>query len=122
MTKRTRGRRSKVDLLPEDIKDALNEMLRDGRLLQKDILDIVNQKIEEAGLEDEAQLSRSGLNRFASRMEEIGSKIRQVVCCGLHAHHHHAELSWPQRFQSDPQRSPALVLAARLDACARHRG
>jgi hypothetical protein len=76
--KRTRGRRSKIDLLPKDIKAELNAMLRDGRLHQQEILDLVNTQIKEAGLADKATLSRSGLNRYASRMEEVGAKIRQA--------------------------------------------
>lgn len=76
--KRTRGRRSKVDLLPSEIKDQLNVMLRDGRLEQQEILDIVNKKIDNAGLEVSAKLSRSGLNRYAARMEQIGSRIREM--------------------------------------------
>ena len=76
--KRTRGRRSKVDLLPSEIKDQLNAMLRDGRLEQQEILDLVNKKIDNAGLEGSAKLSRSGLNRYAARMEQIGSRIREM--------------------------------------------
>jgi hypothetical protein len=75
--KRTRGRRSKVDLLPSEIKEQLNAMLRDGRLEQTEVLEIVNQKIDNAGLK-EAKLSRSGLNRYAARMEQIGSRIREM--------------------------------------------
>lgn len=78
MAKTTRGRRSKVDLLPEDIKRELNAMLRDGRLQQQEILDLVNAQIEEAGLDEQAKISRSGLNRYASRMEEVGARIRQA--------------------------------------------
>ncbi len=73
--KRTRGRRSKIDLLPEDIKRELNTMLRDGRLQQIEILDIVNAKIEKHGGET---LSKSGLNRYTTRMAEVGAKIRQA--------------------------------------------
>lgn len=73
-----RGRRSKIDLLPEEIKAELNAMLRDGRLQQQEILDLVNAQIEEAGLTEKAKLSRSGLNRYATRMEEVGAKIRQA--------------------------------------------
>lgn len=76
--KRTRGRRSKVDLLPSEIKEQLNAMLRDGRLEQKEVLEIVNQKIDKAGLKKEDKLSRSGLNRYAARMEQIGSRIREM--------------------------------------------
>lgn len=76
--KKTRGRRSKVDLLPAEIKAELNAMLRDGRLEQQEILDLVNHQIKEAGLPKDAQLSRSGINRYATRMEQIGAKIRQA--------------------------------------------
>lgn len=76
--KATRGRRSKVDLLPEDIKEQLNIMLRDGRLEQQEILDIINKMIQDSGLSDADKLSKSGLNRYASRMEAIGAKIRQM--------------------------------------------
>lgn len=71
--KKTRGRRSKIDLLPADIKSQLDMMLRDGRLQQQEILDIINQEINE----DDKKLSSSGLNRYATRMESIGAKIRQ---------------------------------------------
>lgn len=71
--KKTRGRRSKVDLLPEEIKAQLNMMLRDGRLEQQEILNIINEEIDDAG----KKLSRSGLNRYATKMEKIGAKIRQ---------------------------------------------
>lgn len=76
--KQTRGRRSKIDLLPEEIKDQLNTMLRDGRLQQQEILDIVNDQIEQAGLGEDAKLSKSGVNRYATRMEQVGAKIRQA--------------------------------------------
>lgn len=71
-----RGRRSKVQLLPEDLKKQLDEMLRDGRLEQKEILAIVNQKIEAAGLSDDDKLTKSGLSRYCVRMEEAASRIR----------------------------------------------
>lgn len=78
MSKKTRGRRSKVDLLPSDLKTELNAMLRDGRLEQQEILAIINGQIEQAGLDADAKLSKSGLNRYATRMEEVGAKIRQA--------------------------------------------
>ena len=71
--KKTRGRRSKVDLLPADVKSQLDMMLRDGRLEQQEILAIVNQEI----FDKDKKLSRSGLNRYATKMEKIGAKIRQ---------------------------------------------
>lgn len=76
--KPTRGRRSKVHLLPDDIKQQLDAMLRDGRLQQQEILDVINQSIGKAGLPTDAKLSRTGLNRYSTRMEEVGSRIRQA--------------------------------------------
>lgn len=77
MTKQTRGRPSKVDLLPKVIKDELHKLLRDKSQTQEDIRAAINELIDEHGLSDEMKLSRTGLNRYASKMEEIGAKIRQ---------------------------------------------
>ncbi|GKX57625.1 hypothetical protein SOASR030_37370 [Leminorella grimontii] len=76
--KRTRGRPSKIDLLPDVIRDELHRLLRDKRNTQEDIRDAVNELIDAHGLSDEHKLSRTGLNRYASRMEEIGERIRQA--------------------------------------------
>ncbi|MGQ5745855.1 hypothetical protein HMPREF3138_21040 [Serratia sp. HMSC15F11] len=72
----TRGRPSKVDLLPEAIRDALHQMLRDKRHTQEEIREAINSLIDQHELPDDMQLSRTGLNRYASRMEAVGSKIR----------------------------------------------
>lgn len=78
-TKRTtRGRASKVDLLPDEIRSALHAMLRDKRHTQTDIRAAVNQLIDDYGLPSDLKLSRSGLNRYASTMETVGSRIREA--------------------------------------------
>lgn len=74
--KKTRGRASKVDLLPSHIRQELLLRLRDKSHSQQDILEYINSLIDEAGLGAEMKLSRTGLNRYASRMEEFGAKIR----------------------------------------------
>lgn len=74
--KPTRGRPSKIDLLPEAIRDALHQMLRDKRHTQEQIREAINELIDQHDLPDDMQLSRTGLNRYASRMEAIGAKIR----------------------------------------------
>lgn len=76
--KPTRGRRSKIDLLPEPIRRELDAMLRDGRLTQQDVLDGINGLIEQHQLPDDMQLSRSGLNRYATRIESIGKDLREL--------------------------------------------
>jgi hypothetical protein len=79
MTKRkTRGKRSKVDLLPSAIKTKLDLLLRDNKMTQIEILAIVNALIDEAGLTDDKKLSPAGVNRYASKMETVGQEIRNM--------------------------------------------
>lgn len=78
----TRGRRSKIDLLPEAIRQELDSKLRDGRLTQQDVLDYINDLIDQSQLptedKEELKLSRSGLNRYASHLETIGKDLREI--------------------------------------------
>ncbi|KFB94614.1 hypothetical protein GTGU_04717, partial [Trabulsiella guamensis ATCC 49490] len=74
--RQTRGRPSKIDLLPESIRDQLHQMLRDKRHTQEEIRDAINELIDSHNLPEDMQLSRTGLNRYASRMEQFGAKIR----------------------------------------------
>ena len=76
--KPTRGKRSKVDLLPVAIRKRLDKGLRDGSITQVSLLDEINQLIEDAGLPPETKLSKAGLNRYASRMEQVGHNLREV--------------------------------------------
>ncbi|HEE9956639.1 TPA: DUF3486 family protein [Citrobacter freundii] len=76
--KPTRGRASKVDLLPEHVRKTLHEMLRDKGVPQAQILDEINALIDDAGLPEDMRLSRSGLNRYASSVEQVGHSMRQL--------------------------------------------
>ncbi len=76
--RRKRGKPSKIDLLPEQIKSALDALLRDKNLTQTAILEKVNKLIADAGLSEDEQLSKSGLNRYSTQMETIGADIRQA--------------------------------------------
>ncbi|MDF9348128.1 DUF3486 family protein [Escherichia coli] len=78
MDRKTRGRASKVDLLPENVRKTLHEMLRDKAIPQARILEEINALIEDAGLPDEMKLSRSGLNRYATNVEQVGHNLRQM--------------------------------------------
>ncbi|EKO3713588.1 DUF3486 family protein [Vibrio metschnikovii] len=71
------NRKSKINLLPDEIRNTLNAFIRSGNMTQKDILEAVNQMIDEAGLPDDAKLSRTGFNRYAKRMEDLGQRLRQ---------------------------------------------
>jgi hypothetical protein len=76
--KRTRGKPSKIDQLPEDIKAELVELLRDTSVTQSHVLRQVNKLIEAAGLPDDEKISRSGLNRYATRMTTVGGRIQEA--------------------------------------------
>lgn len=76
--KPTRGRASKVDLLPDNVRKTLHEMLRDKALPQAQILEEINALIDDAGLPEDMKLSRSGLNRYATNVEQVGHNLRQM--------------------------------------------
>lgn len=78
MLKRAKNRKSKVDLLPEDIRASIGALIRSGDMTQKDILAAVNEMIEEAGLPEDAKISRTSFNRYAQRMENRGARIREA--------------------------------------------
>lgn len=74
----TRGRRSKVDLLPANIRKRLDAGLRDGSIQQIDLLNEINALIKAAGLPEEQLLSRAGINRYATKMEAVGKSLREM--------------------------------------------
>lgn len=70
----TRGRMSRVQQLPDDIRERLDALLRSG-VSQRAILDQLAPLLTEAG---EKPLSRSSLNRYATRMESVGRRLREA--------------------------------------------
>jgi hypothetical protein len=66
---------SSIDRLPDDIREKLQELLRDPRVTQLDATRQINEILADQG--EEAKLSKSAVNRYAVRMETIGAKIRQ---------------------------------------------
>ncbi|PMM33825.1 DUF3486 family protein [Vibrio lentus] len=69
--------RSKIELLPQGIREALNLWLRNGDMTQQDVLGAIHEMIDEAGLPKEAKPSYTSLNRYARRMEDMGARLRQ---------------------------------------------
>ena len=69
------AQRSSIERLPEDIRQKLQELLRDPRVTQLEATRRINQVLEEEGLPD--RLSKSAVNRYAVKMEEVGAKLRQ---------------------------------------------
>ena len=77
-SRKTRGKPSKVHQLPQSIKTKLDELLRDGKLTQSDILEQVNVLIKQAGLTDSDKLSKSGINRYSTNMQTVGARIAEA--------------------------------------------
>lgn len=72
---RKRRTRSNIDKLPQDILQRLRELLADPRCTQLGVVAQINALLAAGGHEE--RVSKSGLNRYAVRMEQVGAKIRQ---------------------------------------------
>ncbi|WP_028294276.1 DUF3486 family protein [Oceanobacter kriegii] len=75
--KTTRGRPSKIDQLPDQVRAFLDAALRDPANSQDDILAEVNRQLTDIGVDESDQISRSGLNRYATKMAKIGKKMQE---------------------------------------------
>lgn len=69
------AQKSSIERLPDDIRRKLQELLRDPRVTQLDATRRINAILEEEGYPD--RLSKSAVNRYAVKMEEVGAKLRQ---------------------------------------------
>lgn len=74
----TKSRKSKIDLLPSDIRSQLNALIRSGDMNKTDVLEAVHELIDDAGLGEDAKPSYTALNRYARRMEKMGERIHQA--------------------------------------------
>ncbi|WP_321367613.1 DUF3486 family protein [uncultured Desulfuromusa sp.] len=66
---------SSIDLLPDEVRDQLNELLRDRKVTQKDAVLRINQILEE--MDHPERLSKSAVNRYDMKMREVGAKLQQ---------------------------------------------
>ena len=66
---------STIDLVPDDIRHKLQELLRDPRVTQMEAAKRINAILEGKGLPE--RVSKSSVNRYAQRMEEMGKRIRE---------------------------------------------
>jgi len=69
------ARASTINLLPADILEQLQELLRDPRVTQMDATAEINAILEQQGHDD--RVSKSAVNRYSLKMEEVGSKLQQ---------------------------------------------
>ena len=65
---------SRIEQLPPEIKDRVDELLRRGAT-QAEILRRLEDPLREIG---EEPLSRAGLNRYATQMAEVGHELRET--------------------------------------------
>jgi hypothetical protein len=68
------ARPSSIEQLPPDILEQLQALLRDPRVTQLEATRQINAILEQAG---EDPVSKSAVNRYAVRMEEVGARLRQ---------------------------------------------
>ena len=66
---------STIDLLPPEIKAELQAWLQDPRITQLEATERANSLLTVMGLPE--RVTKSAVNRYAVRMEEVGAKIRQ---------------------------------------------
>ncbi|MDE0167354.1 MAG: DUF3486 family protein [Bryobacterales bacterium] len=66
---------STIDKLPQEVREALEEWLRDRTITQAEATRRANAMLEESGLPQ--RISQTALNRYAARMTRVGEKMRQ---------------------------------------------
>ncbi|WP_235207460.1 DUF3486 family protein [Halomonas salina] len=69
------ARVSTIERLPDDVREQLQALLRDPRVTQLETTERINQILEAEGHDE--RLSKSAVNRYAVRMNEVGEKLRQ---------------------------------------------
>ena len=69
------ARKSSIDMLPDEIREALHALLRDPAVGQLEAAQRVNALLEAEG--HDQRVSKSAVNRYSMRMEKIGTKIRE---------------------------------------------
>lgn len=98
----TKNRKSKIDKLPEEIKSALNILLREGQMSQSEIRDEINQLIVDSGMSNEEEyIKRNALSRYSISFEKGMERYRQAQ---------QMTQSWVQQFGEMPQTDIARSL------------
>jgi hypothetical protein len=69
------ARPSTIEQLPPDILEQLQALLRDPRVSQMDATAEINAILQQMGHPE--RVSKSAVNRYSQRMEEVGSRLRQ---------------------------------------------
>lgn len=75
MADRKKKQQSSIDRLPDDIREQLQELLRDPRVTQLQATEKINAILEAEGHDD--RISKSAVNRYDLQMREFGQKLQQ---------------------------------------------
>lgn len=95
MKKHTKNRKSKIDRLPDNVRSALNMLLREGRMSQQEIIAEINAMIVENGISEEPDyIKRNSMSRYAQAFEKGMEKYRQTQ---------QMTEKWVQQFGEMPQ-------------------
>lgn len=101
------GQKSSIDRLPEDIREQFHTLLRDPRVTQLEATRRINEILQEDGSPE--RLSKSAVNRYAQRMEEVGAKLRQS---------REVAKMWIGRLGAEPQGETGKLLNEMIRALA----
>lgn len=97
-----KNRKSKIDKLPLEIKNALNLLLREGKMSQQEVRDEINTLIVENGVtNDNEYIKRNALSRYSIAFEKGMENYRQAQ---------QMTNSWVQQFGETPQTDIARAL------------
>lgn len=69
------GRKSTIDLMPPEVRDRLNELLRNPAYTQAQVTTWMNDFLAEIG--EEPVMTERIVNRYAAKMDRIGAKLKQ---------------------------------------------
>lgn len=69
------ARPSSIDLLPAAAREALQAWLRDPAITQEETTERTNALLAEIGVEH--RVSKSAVNRYSMKMEDVGKRLRQ---------------------------------------------
>jgi len=83
---------SKIDRLPDDIREKLHDLLRDPRVTQLEAVRRINAILEET--DHPERMDKSSVNRYFLRMEDVGAKLRET---------REVAKMWIGRLGSEPQ-------------------
>lgn len=75
MADRPKKQQSSIDRLPDDIREQLQELLRDPRVTQLQATEKINAVLEADGHED--RISKSAVNRYDLQMRAVGQRLQQ---------------------------------------------